>query len=306
MKTRIAFLILPRVHLLDLAGPVQVFQEAVEHGAQLEILFCGYQDSLEASIDLPLGKSKSFTEIDLSMGDYLVVPGAEVRWLTRQENSTPPGLGRWIRDAHARGANIVSICTGAYFLGSLGLLDGRKCTTHWKFAEDLKKAFPKIQLVENVLFTEDTGVLTSAGVTSGIDLALHIIKRLCGEGVAYKVARELVVYLRRSSQDPQLSIYLQYRNHVHNNIHRVQDYVQDHLDRGVTLPVLSEVACMSTRNLTRTFKKETGITINEYLTLIRREKLKELTRNTDYTRKQMARYCGLKSERQVIRLLKEV
>jgi transcriptional regulator GlxA family with amidase domain len=86
----------------------------------------------------------------------------------------------------------------------------------------------------------------------------------------------------------------------------VQDYVQENLEKGTGLPQLSDVACMSTRNLTRTFKRETGITINEYLGLVRKERLKELVKSTDYTRKQMARYCGLKSERQVIRLLKQI
>jgi transcriptional regulator GlxA family with amidase domain len=306
MKTKIAFLILPRIHLLDLAGPLQVFQEANDYGADFDLLFCSESDTVNSSVDFPLGKLLPFADIQLRAGDYLVVPGADVQSLMKNKSDYPAALADWVCSAHDHGANIVSVCTGAFFLGSLGLLNGRKCTTHWKHTERLKKTFPKIHLVENVLHTEDAGILTSAGVTAGIDLALHIVAKRCGERVAFNVARELVVYLRRAPQESQQSVYVQYRNHVHYNIHKVQDYVQDNLDKGASLPVLSDVACMSTRNLTRTFKKETGITINAYLTLIRMEKLKELSQHTDYTRKQMARYCGLKSERQVMRLLKQL
>ena len=203
------------------------------------------------------------------------------------------------------GAFICSICTGAFFLARMGLLDGKKCTTHWKRTKELQARYPQINLVEDILFTDDNGIFTSAGVTAGIDLALFIIGRLKDENLSFKVARELVVYMRRHGNDPQHSVFLDYRNHLHSGIHNVQDYVQENISKKITLELLADVACTSPRNLTRIFKKETGITVNYYITLIRKELLRKLTSNQAVTRKQMAGLCGLKSERQVIRLLKD-
>lgn len=303
---KIVFLILPEIHLLDMAGPVQVFQEAADYGANVVIDYCSFMDGLQTSGAMPFGVLKSFQNIKLRSGDYLIIPGASISSIIERGSFYPQPLVHWVQQAYNSGVQLVSICTGAFFLASLGMLNGKKCTTHWKRTAQLKSLFPNVQLTENVLYTEDQGIYTSAGVTAGIDLALHIVKKIGGENIAFKVAHELVVYLRRAGNETQQSVYLQHRNHIHYNIHKVQDYMQDHLDKGASLPVLSDVACMSTRNLTRTFKKETGITINAYLNLVRIEKLKELARNTDFTRRKMAQYCGLKSERQVIRLLKQV
>jgi transcriptional regulator GlxA family with amidase domain len=155
------------------------------------------------------------------------------------------------------------------------------------------------------LFTEDENIYTSAGVAAGIDRALHLITRIKDDHVSFKVARELVVYARRYGEGSQQSFFLSYRNHIHAGIHKVQDYLQENVQTKTSLAQLSEIACMSTRTLTCIFKKETGVTINEYLNLVRRETLKELLKNPDMSRRQMARHCGLRSERQVIRLLKQ-
>ena len=300
-KTKIVFLILPRIHLLDFAGAVQVFYEAMD---TVTLDYCSIGDNIETSSEFPLGKLKNFREITFEPGDYLFVPGAEVSFLTSRKMTSQKELFSWVKAAHAKGVNICSVCTGAFFIGLTGLLNGRKCTTHWKHTEQLENKFPSIKLQEDILFAEDDGVFTSAGVTAGIDLALHILSKLTSESFSFKVARELVVYIRRHGGDSQQSVFMKYRNHIHSGIHKAQDYLQDYVHKKTSLDQLAEEACMSTRSLTRTFKKETGITINEYVTLIRKERLTELSKNPDMSRTQMARQCGLKSERQVIRLLK--
>lgn len=302
-QTTIAFLLLPEVHILDLAGPVQVFQEAIDHGVDLSLAFCSAQASPRSTCGLTLGSAQPYRRVSLRPGDYLIVPGASMDYLLGRTRKQDEDLLDWVTEAHTRGVIIASVCTGAFFLGQAGLLNGRRCTTHWKRAPQLQKRYPRARVEEDILFTEEDGILTSAGVTAGIDMALHIVGRLQNEMVAYKVARELVVYLRRNGHESQQSIFMQYRNHIHSGIHRVQDYLHENLHRGATLPTLSEVACMSTRNLTRTFKREAGITINTYINLVRQVRLRELTKNPNFTRKQLARYCGLRSERQVIRLL---
>ncbi len=302
--TKIVFLVLPRTHLLDLAGPIQVFQEAIEQGAQLEILYCSHESALTTSSDFPFGKLPHYTEIQFRTGDFLMVAGAEVSYIISKQLTANKELLKWVGVLHASGVRIASICTGAFFLGAAGLLNERKCTTHWKRTAELKKRFPRIQLVEDILFTECDGIYTSAGVTAGIDLALFILEQLTDDHLAYKVARELVVYVRRSGADSQESSFMKYRNHIHSGIHQVQDYLHDNLQTRVSLSQLADKACMSPRNLTRIFKRETGITVNEYTSILRREVLKKLSGNPDISRKQMARHCGLTSERQVIRLLK--
>jgi transcriptional regulator GlxA family with amidase domain len=302
--TKIVFLVLPRVHLLDLAGAVQVFHEAMDYNTDISIEYCSIDEDLTASAEFPLGKLKNFNKVKMQTGDYLFIPGAEVDFLMSKRMAAQKELIQWTRNAHAGGVNVCSVCTGAFFLGIAGLLNGRKCTTHWKRTAELKRRFPAINLMEDVLFTEDDGIFTSAGVTAGVDLALFILSRLTDDNISYKVARELVVYVRRAGSESQHSIFMKYRSHIHSGIHKAQDYVHENIQKKVSLAQLADKACMSPRNLTRTFKKETGITVNEYTTLLRKEMLREFVKNPDMSRKQMARQCGLKSERQVIRLLK--
>jgi transcriptional regulator GlxA family with amidase domain len=156
---------------------------------------------------------------------------------------------------------------------------------------------------ENVLFTEDDGVMTSAGVASGIDLALHIVSTLTDDYFCFKVAREIVVYSRRRGNQAQQSVFLSYRNHIHSGVHAVQDWLQEHLHERALLENLAEIACMSTRNLTRIFKQETGITVHDYITILRQERISELLKNPDISRVQIAQQCGLQSERQISRLI---
>lgn len=293
------------MHLLDLAGPDQVFLEANGYGAGFEVKYCGFSGDSRTSSGLRLGRTDDFSKVVLRPGDHLLIPGAEVRYLMSDEMKRQTGLFDWVRDAHRRGVMLGSICTGAFFLGRAGLLDGRKCTTHWKRTAELQQHFPAARVQENILYTDDGGIFTSAGVTAGIDLALHLLSRLCGEVMAHKVARELVVYARRAGNDAQQSVFLSYRNHIHAGIHRVQDWLLDHPGDKTSLDELAAVACMSTRSLTRIFKTETGVTVHEYRALLRRERLQEFLKNPDLSRPQLARLCGLSSERHLSRLLAE-
>ena len=301
--TQIIFLIIPQIQLLDLAGPDQVFYEAIDYGADIKLEYCSFEDNVKTSSAMPFGKLKHFGKIKIKAGDYIFIPGSEVSFLNSKKMKMQKELFAWVRDAYAKGAFVCSICTGAFFLGMAGLLNGRKCTTHWKRTAELKATYPLILLQENILFTEDERVMTSAGVTSGIDMALYILSKLKDDNFSYKVARELVIYVRRQGNELQQSIYMSYRNHIHAGIHIVQDYMQENIDKKMLLTELAAIAFMSSRNLTRVFKKETGISVNEYINLIRKERIRELIKNPDITRVQMARQCGLSSQRHVARLI---
>lgn len=306
MAVKFIFLVLPELHLMDLAGPNQVIHASTGYGAEFEIEYCSI-DSLRAplksSSGLPIGKLQNFSEVMLNAGDYLIIAGTSSSYLTSEEFTKETKLLNWIRDAHEQGVNICSICTGAFALGACGLLDGIKCTTHFSLTDYLQELFAMANVSENILFTESKGIYTSAGIASGIDLTLHIVEQLKGSYFAHLVARELVVYNRRTGNQKQHSEILDFRNHMHYGIHKVQDWLQENLHKKVNLLQLAEMASMSDRNFTRVFKKETGVTVKGYITILRREKIKTLSKNPDFSKTQIARKCGLLSSRQIFRIM---
>jgi transcriptional regulator GlxA family with amidase domain len=176
--TRIVFLILPRIHLLDFAGPLQVFHEAVDYGAHISLEYCSIGEDLLTATRFPLGRLKPFAEVQLMAGDYLIIPGAEVDFLMSKEMTRQKELNEWVRSAYQSGCILCSICSGAFFLANTGLLDGKRCTTHWKRTGLLQQKFPHAKVEEDVLFTEDKNIYTSAGLTAGVDLALFLVSRL--------------------------------------------------------------------------------------------------------------------------------
>jgi transcriptional regulator GlxA family with amidase domain len=300
---KIVFLVLPKTHLMDLAGPDQAFLEAIGFGAPLSIEYCSYSASLCTSVGLPFGKLKHFSKVKFNEGDFVIVPGADLKFLQSREFKSNAEIFAWLRNAYERRVNVCSVCSGAFVLAESGLLNGKKCTTHWKRTAELKELYPNANVQENILYTVDNGIYTSAGIASGIDMALHILEQLQGAYFAYKVAREMVIYTRRNGDEMQQSEFLAYRNHIHAGIHAVQDWVSTNLHKRISLEGLADVACMSDRNLTRIFKKETGLTVNEYVNALRRERIRQLLKNPDLTRKQIARQCGLTSERQISRIV---
>lgn len=306
MSARFIFLILPEVHLLDLAGPCQVISEAIDMGADFTIEYCGIDEISSTSSALGINRLKKFSDCSVMAGDFIVIPGSRVKYLQSKEFKSNTQLKEWLQAAYAKNAILVSICVGTFVLGEAGLLDHIDCTTHFQLTEKLQKQFPKTRVHENILFTSDKNIYTSAGIASGIDLMLHILEKLNGGYFAHQVARELVVYKRRDGIHSQHSIYFQYRDHIHSGIHQVQDYIIENIDRKHYLHELAEMANMSERNFSRLFKKETGVTVNEFITNIRREQIKQLINNPDLSRKQLAQKVGLESEKQLNRLLKTI
>lgn len=303
MKTKFVFLLLPEIHLLDLAGPDQTIHEAIEYGADFEIEYCNMEEKIITTSGLPVGQVKHYSKTKISKGDYLFIPGSNAAYLMSDKFKSNKKLFQWIVASYKEGVNVCSICAGAFVLGESGLLNNIPCTTHFKKTKELQALYPGTKVIENILFTDHQGIYTSAGIASGIDLTLHIIEKLKGSYFAHKVARELVVYNRRNGEMAQQSELLEFRNHIHYGIHKVQDWLTENIKRKASLYQLAEIACMSERNFTRNFKKETGITVNEYITTIRKERIAELLKNPDLPRSEVARRVGLKSERHIRRLI---
>lgn len=303
MRLKFVFLILPQIHLMDLAGPDQAILEAIGFGANFEIEYCSLGNNVVTTAGLPIANLKHFSEVHFNTGDFLIIPGSNASYLISDEFKAHTDLLDWIITRYNLGIKIVSICAGAFVLAECGLLNNIPCTTHFKKTKQLQELYPQAKVIDHILFTQQDGIYTSAGIASGIDVTLHIIEELKGSYFAHLVARELVVYNRRNGNQKQESELLGFRNHIHSGIHKAQDWIIENIDQKTNLNELAEIACMSERNFTRIFKKETAITVNDYITIIRREKIKEFLKNPDLTRMEIASHVGLQSERQLSRLI---
>ncbi|WP_103070939.1 GlxA family transcriptional regulator [Aquimarina sediminis] len=303
----IYFLIPPETHPLDIIGPAQLFYECIENGAALQLFFISSSSNNEISSSLGLHFSKliSYTEVTLGKNDVLVVPGIKFSLLidvTYKKESID--FYNWLHSQYKNGATMVSVCTGAFLLAEAGLLKGKKATTHWKAFETFEQKFPDTEVLKNRLFVENERIYTSAGMLSGIDLCLYLVEKEYGIKFAIEIAKEVVMYFRRSESDPQLSIFLQFRNHLDTRIHNAQDFVANNLASSFTIEDIADNVNMSVRNLTRQFKKTTGITIGDYLAKLRVEQSVHLLAE-GYTLEYTTKECGLKSTNQLRALLKK-
>lgn len=292
---RIIFALFPGVEIMDLAGPMQAFHEAAAYGVAYELVYAAATPTVLTAQGLELSSLVPFP--DVGLGDRVVVPG-----YTPGKVAVPRALITWLRHAADAGAHMCSVCTGTFLLGEAGLLDGRKCTTHWKRVRELQTRFPRATVIGDRLFVEDGGVASSAGIASGIDMALHFLERDGGPVLASSVAREMVVYLRRDGTHRQESVYLDYQTHLSPGIHHVQQHLVAHPESTATLGDLARVAGMSERHLTRVFKRATGISIHTYREQLRLERARTLMRNPTLTLDAIASQCGYADARQLRRV----
>ena len=292
---RVMLAVFPGCEILDLAGPVQAFHEAISLGTRYAVSYHAATPSVRTAQGLELGNLQPFP--DVGPDDRVVVPGFPVA-----THRVPPKLVAWLRHAARAGAEICSVCTGAFALGEAGVLDGRTCTTHWRRVAELRQRFPRARVVGDRLFVQDASVVTSAGIAAGIDMTLALIERDAGPVVAGEVAREMVVYLRRDGTHGQDSVYLDYQTHLSPGIHQVQQHLVTNPATRDTLRDLADIAGMSERNLTRVFKRATGISIHDYRERLRLERARDLMRNPTMTLDAVAAACGFANARQLRRV----
>jgi transcriptional regulator GlxA family with amidase domain len=301
---KIAFIVPPFVEILDLAGPAQVFTEAKFYGFDATLQFFSYKEEVISTSGLSFGTVKSYKEAELKEGDYVFIPGMDFTYVNSIAFKAERDFFKWLKECADKSIFICSVCNGAFALGHAGLLKDTECTTHWRRVEELQRQFPTAKVITDILFKKSNNVYTSAGISAGIDLALAILEELKGALFTHKFARGLVVYHRRSQDHTQQSIYLDYRNHINPNIHTVQDHLIDHLSEDNSIDDLAALVAMSPRNLSRVFKDKTGVTVLDYLTLLRLEFAKTMLNNPEFTIEYIASKCGFKTARQLQRILK--
>jgi transcriptional regulator GlxA family with amidase domain len=302
LERRVIFIVAPGVHLLDLAGPVQAFDSANGCGCNYRLHFTGSTPQVPSAVGLALtGFGPMIPASGLDGNDLVIVSG--VRWHGRTRRDVLEEFLRdYLRVAHRSGATVGSVCSGAFGLGEAGLLDGRRCTTHWSCVKELQRRYPKADVVDNVLFVHDRGVTTSAGIASGIDLALSIVEQDYGPQMTARVARDLVVYFRRTGAHHQLNVFLDYRAHLHVGVHRVQDWLNEHPAEAAPLARLASLAAMSESTLTRAFRANTGLTPLQYQQKVRLEMAASLMRDHRLTLEVVAERCGFADVRHFRRL----
>ena len=263
MPQTVWFLTLPGVMALDVAGPAEAFTLADGH---FTLRYIGPQENVLCSTGMTIGNIEPLPDT-LPPESLLVVPGvydSRICYDTPQAKQARDWLQRQQAAIQTQTLTLVCVCSGALLAAQAGLLNGIQCTTHHDVLERMKATAPQAVIRENRVFVEDGSIWTSAGITAGIDLALHLITRLCGAQTALAVAREMVVWFRRSGDDPQLSPWLRYRNHLHPAIHRAQDAMMAHPEHSWSLGELATRAHVSSRHLARLFRQHLGISVREY------------------------------------------
>jgi len=280
------------VQSLDVTGPLEVFSGANSHlaghgsGPAYRIVVAGPGGT-------PVRTSSGLTLVpgtDLRVAPAahtLVVPGGEG---TRSENEE---LTAWLRRHAPTARRITSVCTGAFLLARAGLLAGRRVTTHWAYAEALQRQFPGVNVDPEPIYVRDGCVVTSAGVTAGIDLALALVEEDIGREAALDVARHLVVFLRRPGGQAQFSAQLSTQFAESDPLRDLQAFILDHPSANLSVQSLSRRVAMSPRNFARVFTRQVGTTPARFISSARVETARRLLEETSDDLESICAQSGL-------------
>jgi transcriptional regulator GlxA family with amidase domain len=279
----VLFVIVPNSLLLDIAGPAEAFRLANLHRAargqspRFRLRFAGPAPTVRTSVGLALDQLEPLPA-RLSAPTWVVVvgqPSAYVGKITPEIIATAQWLNQSLYEhvyAEQSLHRLVTICSGTLLAARAGLVDRRRCTTHHELLGVLRTLAPRAQVVDNRVFLVDGPLASSAGITAGIDLALHLIADECGDALAASIAEDMVVYLRRSTLDPELSPFLAHRRHLHTAVHKVQDAVSNAPDRDWDMASLAAIGNVTQRHLLRLFVQHAGVSPLDFLRSIRLER----------------------------------
>jgi transcriptional regulator GlxA family with amidase domain len=254
MQRTLWFVVFPGFELLDLGGPLCAFNLAVDfHGAGYDVRIVSTSGGLvsgAAGVAIDTVPPPPSNHVDT-----LVVVGAPTTEILHGQTET----AALVRAIAPRARRHASVCTGAFLLAAAGLLDGRRVTTHWRYAGELQRRYPLLKVDADRIFIREDEIWTSAGITAGIDLALAMIEEDCGTEVSKSIARDLVVYHRRSGGQSQFSTLLD----LEPRPGRIRDalaHARAHLGEPLSVERLAEIARISPRQFARQFVAETGET----------------------------------------------
>lgn len=287
----IAVLAVDGVSAFDLAIPCQVFALAQrpDGAPAYEVRVCA-----QRAVTATAGELEPFRVVsrhgldDAREADTLIVPGVAPEW------EPHPRIIRLLRDAATGGVRIASICTGAFVLARAGLLEGRRATTHWRFAGSLADAFPGVEVDPSVLFIDEGRILTSAGIAAGLDLCLHMVRRDYGAVAAADVARMIVMPPQRAGGQAQ---FIEHHDPDYDSdgLGPTLQWMRDNLHRPLTIADIAAQAALSKRSLARHFRAQMGTTPLRWLLEQRLQRARELMETTDAPVSRIARETGFGS-----------
>lgn len=296
----VAVLTFTGAQALDIVGPMEVFSEAslfadfagIESANHYDLVYIAPGEGNPKMSNGMLINASQFSSL-VPEFDTLIIPGgdeASMRALAER-----PEFMQWLSSAVANSRRIVSVCTGAFILASLGVLDGRRVCTHWGACDRLQDFAPAVVVDADALFQRDGRFYTSAGVTSGIDLALALVEEDLGSSIASAIARNLVLYLRRPGGQSQFKQPLQQQHNAGNKMREVIDYITGNLDSALSIDDLANEAAMSPRSFSRLFKQELGTSPAAFIREQRLTVACSLLCEGDNSLKQIARSTGFSS-----------
>jgi transcriptional regulator GlxA family with amidase domain len=280
------------VQSLDITGPLEVFTGASRYQAGRWTGSPAYQVLVGSLGGVPVRTSSGLTlvpdtDLRTAAGTHtLVVPGGE------GTRSPAPELISWIGQHAAGLARIAAVCTGAFLLAEAGLLAGRRATTHWSASDALARRFPDVLVDPEPIYLRDGNIVTSAGVTAGIDMALALVEEDLGRAAALAVARQLVVFLRRPGSQAQFSAQLRAQVAQRRPLREVQQWITERPAADLSVDRLATRAGLSARQFARAFAAETGVTPGQYVGKVRLEAARRLLEDTGDGIEQVARSCG--------------
>lgn len=292
----VAMVAFPDFQMLDVMGPLEVFARTSrwlrDHGRargecyRVEVL--GLRRGLvRASSGIAVLAERGIGQVRSGIDTLLVAGGRGATAASRNRR-----LQRWLRQQQGAVRRIGSVCTGTFLLAAAGLLDGRRAATHWAAAASLAKSFPQVQVDRESLFVHDDCIYTSAGVTAGMDLALALVEADHGRDVSLAVARELVMFVRRTGGQAQLSAPLQAQFAQREPLRDLQSYIVEHPAEPHAVEQLAAKVAMSPRNFARAFAAETGITPARFVLRARLDTARRLLEESTLGIDEIARMSG--------------
>jgi len=286
---RVVIVVFPWVQSLDVLGPAEVFGTATRiaggDGYEVEVV-AGAAGPLRTS-SVSLHPDLTFDECRGPIDTLLVAGGRGVHEAGRDESFVA-----WLTAAAGRSRRVGSVCTGAFMLARAGLLDGRRATTHWASCDELSRRHPEVTVEADPIFVRDGNVVTSAGVTAGMDLALALVEEDLGREIALETARWLVMFVKRPGGQAQFSAQLAAQMAEREPLRELQQWIPDHLDADLSVPALARRACMSERHFARAFRDETGMTPAVYVEAARVERARIALETGELPVETVARQAG--------------
>jgi transcriptional regulator GlxA family with amidase domain len=290
-RKRIIVIVVPPVDELDLVGPLKVLGAANRLSARpvYEVELVTNKKELIVQGEeglLSFAAHGHFQEVKGKCDSVVLVCGVR----TRTERD--PVLSAWMRKMASQVRRFGAVCVGSFLLAEAGLLDGKRATTHWKFGPELAKRYPQVRVESEPIWVKDGNIYTSAGISAGIDLALAWVEEDCGASIAQEIAREFVLFLRRSGKQKQLSVSLAAQSSQMKAIQELQVWILENVHRKLSVRILADRVAMSVRNFERVFTREVGEKPSRYILQIRVEAARLELERTDRALKQIASICG--------------